>query len=227
MAEYPRRHWVRIRCEHALQTLQSSLTWLNPAGSIHDQVLEWLFPIVFTPPMVLIAELRNPTHRRGLATFGQALARHGHPSLHKRVLGILGSATMTSDQVATLLTACAEAFDIAQAIRTTPIRLGSNISDFARPIAIGGGQELIAEGHHREAVFWICFIHTLCQTVLQNDAPHDMQARLTPDYERLLAAIGITNYEDLAERHEQLRQLIPELWDVTEEIIAPNPAIRD
>lgn len=110
---------------------------------------------------------------------------------------------MTSDQVATLLTACAEAFDIAQAIRTTPIRLGSNISDFARPIAIGGGQELIAEGHHREAVFWICFIHTLCQTVLQNDALHDMQARLTPDYERLLAAIGIVNYEDLAERHEQ------------------------
>lgn len=225
--EYARREWVRRRCEHAAQTLQQSLSRLNPSEPIHTQMLAWLFPIFFTPPMVLVADLRNPTHRRGLATFGRVVAKYGHPAPHKRVLGIVGSASMTREQVETLLAACAEAFDVAQAVRTTPFPLASNISDFARPIAIGGAQELIADGYHREAVPWIAFMHSLCQTVLQNDASNDDRSRLTPAYETLLRTLGVRSSEDLVERHDELRQTIPDLWNVTEEIIQTNPAIRD
>lgn len=194
---------------------------------VHGQVLAWLFAVVFTPPMVLVSDLRNPTHRRGLATFGQVVERYGHPELHQRVLDILGCGTMTRDQVETLLAACAEAFDVAQGIRKTPILLGSNISDFARPMAIGGGQELISDGFHREAMPWIAFIHTLCQQILQNDAPEDVQERFTPAYSRLLIQLGVPTYDDIANRQEQLGQLIPDLWQVTEEILATSPAIQD
>lgn len=225
--EYARREWVRARAEHARQTLEGSLALLNPSVALPDQVLAWLFPIVFTPPMVLVADLRNPTHRRGLAALGQILASHGHADLHERVLGIVGSAAMPREQVETLLAACAEAFDIAQAVRATPFPLASNVSGFARPMAIGGAEELIANGCHREALPWIAFIHTLCIKVLRNDAPAEIQARFAPGYRALLGALGVPTSDALAERQDQLRQLVPDLWHVAEEIIDSNPAIRD
>jgi len=225
--EYARREWVRRRCEDALQQLRVSLTWLNPTGPIHDQVFAWLLPIFFTPPMVLVADLRNPTHRRGMATLAQILARHGRPELHERVLGIVGSATLSREDVEMLLTACAEAFDVAQAARSTPFLMASNISEFARPMAIGGARELIDGGHHREAVPWITFIHTMCHIVLQNDARTDIQERFAPKYDQLLRALGVSTYDALAARRVQIDAIIPDLWHVAEEIIATNPSIRD
>jgi hypothetical protein len=73
---------------------------------------------------------------------------------------------------------------------------------------------------------WIGFMHTLCQTVLQNDASDEVRSRFTPVYERLLLALGVPGYEDLAERQEQLREILPDLWHIAEEIIATNPAIQ-
>lgn len=225
--EYARRIWVRARCEQARAQLETSLSWLTPEGPLHDQMLAWLFAVVFTPPMVLVADLRNPTHRRGLATFREVVEKYGHPELHQRLLHIVGCGTMTRTQAETLLAACADAFDVAQEIRKTPILLGSNISGFARPMAIGGGQELISDGFHREAMPWIAFIHTLCQQILHNDAPQEIRERFTPAYARLLAGLGVPAYDDIADRQEQFRQLIPDLWEVTEELLARNPAIRD
>lgn len=224
--EFARRDWVLARAEHARRTLEEGLTRLDPSAPLPDQVMGWLFSIVFTPPMVLVADLRNPTHRRGLATLGQVLTRYGHPELHERVLGIVGSVAMTRTQVETLVAACAEAFDVAQAVRATPFPLASNISDFARPIAIGGAEELIAGDCHREALPWIIFVHTMCQRILQNDAPEEVRNHFTPGYERLLATLGVPTGDDLAERTEQLRQLVPDLWHVAEEIIDTNPTIR-
>lgn len=223
--DYPRRQWVRARCEQARQQLQDSFGLLVSVGTIPDEVLAWLFPVVFTPPMVLVADLRNPTHRRGMATLGRVLVAYGHPDLHERVLRIAGSQAMSRAQVESHLASCAEAFEIAQAIRTTPFHLASNISGFARPIAIGGAEELIAEGFHREAVPWITFIHTLCQMILQRDAPQAIRDRFAPAYERLLVALGIPTYDDLVRRHEEHRQVIPDLWDATQHIITTNPDV--
>lgn len=114
-----------------------------------------------------------------------------------------------------------------QAVRRTPVHLGSNISYFARPMAIGGGRELIADGFDREALPWIAFMHTLCEKILRNDAPEEARERFSQAYKRLLIELGVLTYDDLADRREQLRQLIPDLWRATEEIIATNPAIRD
>lgn len=225
--DFARREWVRRRCEHAREQLRESLSWLSPSGDLPDQALSWLFPIIFTPPMALVADLRNPTHRRGLATLGQVLARYGHPGLHERLLGIVGSEAMSREQVEALLAECAEAFDIAQAVRVTPFHLASNISDFGRPMVIGGAQELIDDGYHREALPWLAFMHSLCQKVLAHDAPNEIQNRFTPGYERLLVALGVPTFDDLAERNEQLVQFAADLWPVVEEIIETNPAIRD
>lgn len=76
-------------------------------------------------------------------------------------------------------------------------------------------------------MLWIGFVHTLCKTVLQNDAPHEVRSRLTPAYERLLMALGVPTHDHLAARQEQISQILPDLWHVAEEIIQTNPAIRE
>lgn len=226
-SDYPKREWVRRRCQHARQTLETTLTGWDTAGSMKDAVSGWLFASVFLPPMVLVADLQNPTHRRGMANLLQVLTRYGHRELHERVLDAVGIAGMSQGDVERLFAACAEAYDAATTILQTPFMLASNIRSFARPIAIGGGQELIAEGFHREAMVWIAFIHTLCHTAFANDAPEDMRARFAPGYQHLLTALGVSTLDQLAERKQMIGQLIPDLWSVVEEIIDANPAIRD
>lgn len=225
--EYAKRAWVRKRCVHAREQFEESLTWLSSAAPIHDQVFAWLLGTLVMTHMVLVADLANPTIRKCLVTSRDVLARYGHLPLHEKLLGILGSASMERAQVDALLGSCAEAFDAAKVVRTTPVPYASNISDYARPIAIEGGQEMVTAGFHRETVLWIGQIHTLCQTILYNDASDEVRSRHTPAYEHLLRELGVTSYDDLAERNEQLRQLLPDLWRVTEEIIATNPAIQD
>ena len=225
--EYARRRWVRRRCAQAREQFLASLTRLDPTAPLHDQVFAWLFALLMATHPILVADLRNPTVRRCLAVLGEVLAAYGRPSLHERVLGILGSAAMDRGQVEILLAACAGAFDAAAAVRRTPFPYASNISAFARALAIGGTQEVIAAGFHREAVFWIAAIHNWSQTALYHDASAEVQARFTPVYERLLTALGVPSVAALGERMEHLRRLAPDLWRVTEEIVATNPAIRD
>lgn len=223
--DYSRRAWVRKRCEHALGMLD---IMLNASPFPHyDAVQMFLLGIIFTPAMVLVADLRNPTHRRGLANFGEVLTRYGHPELHERVLGVLGSAAMTRGEVEPLLENCADIFDAAKLVRKTPFLMASNISDFARPIVIGGGQELLDQGFHREAVAWIAIMHTMCYRVIQNDAPEDVKTRVAPGYERLLQSLELSTQEQIAAKKEEIGQLIPELSRVTESIINVNPAIRE
>lgn len=73
--EYSRREWVYRRCEHARETLAASVSGQALAGAMLSDVQTFLFTMIFTPPMVLVADLQNPTHRRGLATSRQVLAR--------------------------------------------------------------------------------------------------------------------------------------------------------
>jgi hypothetical protein len=225
--EYARRVWVRKRCEHARDQFLAFLGMFNPAAPVHEQATIWTLGLAATTHMVLVADLRNPTIRRCMAVSREVLAAYGHLSLHEALLRNLGSDAMGREEVEGFLVSCADAFDAASAVRRTPFPWDSNISAFARPIAIEGAQEMIDQGCHREAMLWIEAIHTLAQTALDNDAPEEVQARLTPAYQHLLAGLGVRSPDDMVERHVQLRRLLPDIWTATEQIIATNPAIRD
>ena len=62
---------------------------------------------------------------------------------------------------------------------------------------------------------------------MPNDAPVGLQQRFTPSYHRLLDELGVTSYADLQQRTEQIKELLPRIWEVTEAIIATNPEIID
>ncbi len=97
----------------------------------------------------------------------------------------------------------------------------------ARPIAIDGSRELIARGDHREAVFWMAVTYSRCQQVLDHDAPEGMFDRFSPGYRDLLGDLGIASYADLVRRGEQVKELLPHVWEVAEAIMEANPGIQD
>lgn len=225
--EYARRVWVRKRCEHARDQFLAFLGMFNPAAPVHEQATIWTLGLAAATHMVLVADLRNPTIRRCMAVSREVVTTYGYLPLHEALLRNLGSDAMGREEVERFLAACAMTFDTACAVRSTPFPWDSNISAYARPIAIEGAQEMIDEGCHREAMLWIEAIHTLAQTALHNDAPAQVRSPLTPAYERLLAGLGVPSPGMLTERHKRLRELLPDIWNVTEQIIASNPAIGE
>ena len=72
---------------------------------------------------------------------------------------------------------------------------------------------------------WIVIIHSWCQKALHNDAPPEVRDAFTPNYLRLLGELGIASAVDLQRRTAEIRRLLPAVWEVSEEIIATNPAI--
>ena len=225
--DYAKRRWVYRRCEHARDKVLNNLQGLNESEPFHDQVLPWLFATGVTTHLLLVAGLKNPTVRRRYVAARELLAEYGHLSFYHTLLEMLGCAEMSRRRVEQHLAALTEVFDAAKSVVKTPFPFASDISDIARPIAIDGSRELIERGDHREAIFWIVATYSRCQKVLCHDAPVGVQERFSPGYRQLLGDLGINAFADLQQRGEQLKRLLPRVWEVTEAILAANPGIED
>jgi hypothetical protein len=224
--DFPRREWVRRRCEDARIKARRDLESLDSSRGFTDQALAWLFGAGKTAHVPLVAGLKNPTVRRRYVTVRELLREYEHLELHKSLLESLGCAQMTREQAEGHLTALADAFDAAGTFIRTPFPFASDISAAARPIAIDGSRELIESGYHREAVFWIAVTYSRCQQALYHDAPVHIQDRFTPGYRHLLSDLGIASSADLQRRSEWILALLPRIWEVAEAILAANPAIE-
>ena len=225
--DYAKRRWVYSRCEQARDKVLSYLQGLDSAAPFHDQVASWLFATGVGTHVLLVAGLKNPTVRRRYVAVRELLADYGRPDFHTALLEMLGCAGMTQERAEQHLVALAEAFDAAKAVIKTPFPFASDISDIARPIAIDGSRELIKNGYHREAVFWLLATYSRCQKVFHEDGPAAMRDSFAPGYRRLLTDLGIASVADLHRRGEQLKTQLPRIWQEAEAIMAANPAIED
>jgi len=224
---YAQRPWVRRRAEQARDKVIRNLQRLNESEPFHDQVSTWLFPTGVTAQVLLVAGLRNPTVRRRYVAARELLADYGRLDFYETLLEPLGCARMERERVEHHLATLAEAFDGTKAIGKTPFFFASDISEVARPLAIDGSRELIERGYHREAVFWIVATYSRCQKILLHAAPVEMQERHRPGYRQLLDELGITSFADLERRSEQVKELLPRVWEVAEEVMARHPGIED
>lgn len=225
--EYAKHPWVYKRCEHARNKILENLQGLNASAPFHDQVLPWLFATGVMTHVLLVAGLKNPTVRRRYVAVRQLLEEYGHQAFYPTLLELLGCARWSRDQVEAHLAALTEVFDVTKTVIKTPFFFASDLTDFARPIAIEGSQEMIEAGYHREAIFWITATYSRCQKTLYHDAPAEVQARFEPGYRRLLAELGISAFADLQQRAEQVKETLPQVWQVAEAIIAANPEIEE
>jgi hypothetical protein len=224
---YAKRVWVQRRCENAREKVLRNLQQLDKSLPFHDQVTVWLFAAGVMVQVLLVAGLKNPTVRRRYVAARELLADYGRLDFYETLLDPLGCAWMDSERVAIHLSALEEAFDAAKVVVKTPFLFASDISDVARPIAIDGSRDLIESGYHREAIFWMVATYSRCQTILTHDAPAEMQERHSSGYWRLLGDLGISSFADLERRGEQVKGLLPRIWEVAQDIMARNPGIED
>jgi len=225
--DYAKRQWVYTRCEHARDKVLRNLQGLKESEPFHDQVALWLFAAGVTTHVLLVAGLKNPTVRRRYVAARELLAEYGHRDFYEALLEMLGCARMSQGRVEHHLAVLTEVFDAAKTVIKTPFLFASDMSDIGRPIAIDGSRELIERGYHREAIFWMVATYSRCQKVLYHDAPVDMQERFDPGYRQLVGDLGITSFADLQQRGEQVKGLLPHVWEVAEAIMAVNPEIED
>jgi hypothetical protein len=224
--EFARRSWVRRRCEHAAGVVREWAGGLDETAPLHDQVTRTTFAAGVTTHVLLVAGLQNPTVRRRYAASRELLLAYGRPDVQEALLTLLGCAGMSPQRVAHHLSATAAAFDAAKTRIRTPYRFAADISDAARPVAIGGSQELIDRGLHREAVFWIVATFSRCRHIFAADAP-DLLARTADAYHALLADLDLDSYPARRRRGEAILAYLPTLNEVTETILGANPAIQD
>ncbi|MHB0877115.1 MAG: hypothetical protein ACYC5O_13850, partial [Anaerolineae bacterium] len=225
--DYAKRQWVRRRCQHASDRVLAQLEALSESDPWTDQVIGWLFATGVTTHVLLAAGLRNPTVRRRYVATRELLADYGRLDSYELLLELLGCARMSRTRVEEHLAAMTEVFDAAAAVIRSPFPFASDISPLARPIAIDGSREMIEQGYHREAIFWIAVTYGRCQQVLSVDAPPEVADRFAAGYRALLADLGITSFAGLQRRGEQVREHLPQVWALAEAIMAAATAIEE
>ena len=225
-AGFARRPWVRRRCQDAERRIVERLGRVDAPGSRHDQVTTWLFATGVTTHVLLAAGLRNPTVRLRYLAARSLLLEHGRPEVHEELLELLGCARLTRGRVEAHLRAMTTTFDAAAvAAGTRPF--ASDITSTARPIAVDGSRDLIAQGHHREAVFWIAVTYARCVTILADADRAPGTARRDPGFTALLDDLDVTSAADRRRRAQEVRDYLPRLRAVKEAILAATPGIED
>jgi hypothetical protein len=223
--EYARMPWVRRRCDDAEARILAGLARLDPRRPLHERLMGWVFPTGVTTHVLLTAGLCNPTVRRRYAAARDLLAEYGRAEAYEELLGLLGCVGWPRDRVEHHLRAMTAVFDATVPHVRTPVPFAADLTPAARPVAVDGGWELVGQGLHREAVFWIVVTYTRCLTVLAADAPQAVTA-WTPGLAELAADLGVATSDDLARRAGRLRDHLPRLRDVAEAILGANPGVE-
>jgi hypothetical protein len=225
--DYAKQQWVRRRCSNAKDKILRYLRSINAEAPLHDQVMGCLFAAGITTHVLLVVGLRNPTVRTRYVAARELLADYGHLEFHETLLEVLGSARIGRERVSRHLATLAEIFDAAKSAIKTLFPFASDISDSARPSAIDGSLDLIGDGYHREAMFWIGVSHSRCQKVLSCDAPEDLTQSFKDSYQELVSDLGVPTFTEARRRREEIERILPRVCDLAEGIIVRNHEIED
>ena len=222
---YAQQRWVYARCVDARDKVLRNLDGVKPDLPCHDQVMAWLFGTGVTTHVLLVAGLKNPTVRKRYGAVRDLLAEYDRLDFYPSLLELLGCTQMSQARATAHLTALTALFDVTKTLIKTPFFFASDLSDLSRPIAIDGSRELIERGEQREAVFWLVATYARCLKVLYHDAPA-LQEQFRPGFQHLLADLGIRSFADLQQRSAAVKQFLPQVWAVSETIMAANPLIE-
>jgi hypothetical protein len=225
--EYHRRRWITRRSEHGWSNAARYFGALSATLPLHDQVIIWLFGTAASTIVLLCAGLRNPTVRTRYLAVRQLLADYGLLHRYEPLLGALGCARMSREQVECHLDALEPVFDAAARLVRSPFFFASDISAIARPISIGGSRDLIERGYHREAIFWIAATFARCDKILYHDASPVERDDHLGSFLALLEDLGVGSTAELLERARQVEEQAPRVWETAEAIMAANSEVVD
>jgi hypothetical protein len=171
-----------------------------------------------------LAHLMNPTMKKCLVVFQKLMENHAKPALHQSLLQLFGSHSMDRKDVEMYLEELSITFDRAVEIIHSP-SMGDYVNKAARPIVIDGAWEMVYDGFHREAMFWIAVMRAICHATIQQDAPEEGQISYTEPYMKLLAELGFHSENDFQKREEDGRRLFEAVMQVAMQIVETNEKI--
>ncbi|CAA9220037.1 MAG: hypothetical protein AVDCRST_MAG26-486 [uncultured Chloroflexia bacterium] len=222
-ADYGRRRWIQARCEAEKASAEQHLAAMrqvsNPTEGQEALWPVWLLLNALSG-LLAVAQLKRPTTRRTLSLLGDLLDEQGRSDLHEAALTTWGSAHMSRADVEGMLDQSVVAFDRSVEVYQTPTPYGFTIRAHLRPYLTEATQEMIDEGNHREATFWIMTLVSECYLVLGNDAPDAEKPVFAAQFQAMLAALGYTSAEAWAERVESAERLAREIYPIADALVA-------
>ncbi|GAA2397268.1 hypothetical protein [Nonomuraea africana] len=206
--EFARPQWIRTRCA-ALEDRIATLAQLDVSRPLADRVLSWVFPASLPTLVILTAARANPTVRRRYVAAREVLMRYGEADFHEELLDWLGCARLARSQVAAHLDRLTDVYDRVPYDSAQPY--GTDLTSEARRISIDGTRELIEQGLHREAVWWIVVTFARCLTF----SPYGTAA-----LQDLLDDLGAGTPEEMRHRAGAVMAGLPRLRQVRETLIS-------
>ncbi len=224
-AEYGRRRWIEARCEKEKGSADKHLDAMRAASTPQERLDSvWAFLSALSG-LLAVSQLKRPTTRRTLALLGELLDVQGRSDLHEAALTLFGSAHMSRADVQAMLDRSVIAFDRSVEVYHTPTPYGFTIRPHLRPYLAEATQEMIDEGNHREAMFWISALAGESYLVLQNDAPNEEKPEFAAQLQAIHAALGYidTSAEVWAGRVASAEHLAHEIYRIADALVALNP----
>ena len=224
-SEYGHRRWIEARCESERESANKHLAAMQAASTPRERLdAVWAF-LGALSGLLAVAQLKRPTTRRSLALLREMLQAQGRPDLHEAALALFGSAHMSREDVQTILDRSVAAFDRSVEVYKTPTTYGFTIRPHLRPYLSKASQEMIDEGNHREAMFWITALAGESYLVLQNDVPDGEKPQFAAQLQAMHSALGYANTsaESWAERVDSAERLAHEIYRIAKALAALNP----
>ena len=221
-AEFAHPEWIRKRIDDAVRHdnnyLDRCQELYESSAPLSNQAGIAAFAAGIMVHVILAAALRNPTVRKRYVAARSVLSDRGNIGYYQRLLDFLGCRDMSKPHVIAHLASLGETFDAAVEYFSTPYMFASDIGSAGRTIAIGGSQDLINRGLHREAVFYMVATYSRCLHVLRVDAPERVFVRHEANLRKFLSDLGLGSKDQRLQRVEEIRSELPTLTVAAEGI---------
>lgn len=218
--EFPKLKWVRRRMDWVAENASRKLAISAKAkpGSYVEPLLQLVLGIRNIVAMAPIATLENPTMRRCMVVARDILSRHGHDGLSDELLDILCGRDMTPEEVRAYIPSMMELYRQATTVAKTPFWARFELDPAAESMFRIAAQDMIEAGDHREAVFFVLFVHYFSHQAIQNDGTDQEKAASRELLSRTLATVGILDMAEMNRRSLRAAALLPAYREACETI---------
>ncbi len=220
---FAQRTWVLARCETELKSAWEAIFFIETSVTLFEKMINLWNVISLLTGLVALACLQPPTHRRSLIVSKNIFNFYQRADLHEQILRLWGSAELTRAVVQTLLDRSIPVFDRAVIVHKTPVPVDFKLKSHLRPYFLDASQEMINEGHHREATFWIALPALISSLAILADGMEEDKIIADAVAHDFYSCHGIFTPEDINARVPSARTLATTLDHFTREIINSYP----
>ena len=227
--EYPRRQWVKARCEYERHGLDGVMALLpmarqmDASGAADFGLLG--YSTTFLIALMCVATLQAPTTGSTARLKLRAiLTEYNQLELYEAFTSLLGVESITPAQASQLIQEAEALFDTAVLFKRTPIPFGHKLRAHLRPYFVDSCRTMLNDGHFGEAATWsIPFYMASCNTMLV-DGPDDQRPYYAQKLLDLLSLLGLDSV-DWNQRWAQARQLYDAFFALAAEVVERNPDV--